>query len=116
MKGVGISWLTLFAGCGFLVLLLLGRPAKADCAYQGKVYDTFDTLSITDPAYTEEIKKMGYAPDGYALVLKCMPIVDMAKVSEGAFSVSTVPAVNDAWTVSEVIYAHSEPLVQYIGN
>ena len=97
----------------FIALTAQTSSLLADCEYEGKKYKTLETLSVMDPAYTEEIAKMGYSPDGYALVLKCMPVVDVKRVAAGDFSIVDIPAKEDQWTISDIIYSHSEISVHY---
>ena len=97
-----------------LLSLCISASASADsCTHNGKEYGLFESISFLDPVYGTLPEHSNHSKDGYTLVLRCMPVVDVLEVEDGNFSVVNIPARSAQWTVSEVIYAFDHPEVFY---
>lgn len=97
----------------FVFFALFFQSVQADCVYQEKSYPVFEKVVVMDPQYVDEIKEQGISGDGYALVLHCLPVIDTEAVSQGKFSITSIPAVADAWVPSEIMIAFDKPDVIY---
>jgi len=87
-----------------LISLMFALPASADCEYKGKTYktytgpETFIAQEWSEDMYPEHTK------DAYALVITCMPVLDIEKIGKEGWSLKEIPAVKDVWTFDEGSY------------
>ena len=79
---------------------------SSSCIYDGIKYSQFDTISITSPEYTQELKESGYSADGYTLVLACSPVIDTASVAASEFTMSDIPSLGSAWIPLSSLNTH----------
>lgn len=72
--------------------------SMANCEYNGKIYKPLETITFMEPSFYDlNYKEQKVLADGYALIFRCTPILDMDQFKSTNWKGNMLLALKSEW-------------------
>jgi hypothetical protein len=103
--------LSVFLGVSILMGASTSVVQSDGCIYGGTVIPPYSTIVVMDKSYYEfdsalgmTPQEFGYSEDGYAILLKCLPVFDQSIFQNETIDFRSLPIEGFAWSHGGLVY------------